>query len=78
MCMHEFEFLRITLNKNATRACYSYYSQQIEKNREKSLNMKVATQEKLMFLFLIMIFVYRSSHPKAFCKTDVLNNFPNF
>ena len=79
MCMHELEFcLRITLNNKATGAGYSYYSHQIEKNRDKRLNMKMVTQEKLVFLFSIMIFVYRSSHLKVFCKTKVLNDFPNF
>ena len=39
MCMHELEFcLRITLNNKATGAGYSYYSHQIEKNRDKRLN----------------------------------------
>ena len=37
----------------------------------------MATREKLMFLFLMMIFVYRSSHLKVLCKVDVLNSFPN-
>ena len=64
MWIHELEFfLRITFNNNATRACYSYYSHQIEKNREKRLHMMMATQERLMFskflrknLFLSLFF----------------------